>query len=172
MRAVAHEVAFVILTIDHRVAFLALAALVVAAGIPLAFAWARVMPEDRPPFQIEPPSYPSVEMEPAHVPLRNPTRNPIAIVLLVCVTIAYLVQFPGVPREAIVAWLNSSFAESSVVWVIVGVKVLVIMAGGSTVYYGIVKPGPLRWPLISAGALILIQWLVAALLRVALLASS
>jgi len=171
MRALAPEVAFAIVTIDHRVAFLALAALVVAAGIPLAFAWTRVFPEDRPPFQIEPPSHPSVGTELAPVPFGDPVRNPIAIGLLVCVTVAYLVQFPGVPRPAIVDWLNSTLAESSVVWIIVVVKVLVIMAGGWTLYYGILKPGPLRWPLISAAALVLIQWMVAPLLRVALLAS-
>jgi hypothetical protein len=170
MRDVAHEIAFVILSIDHRLAFFALAALVVAAGIPLAFAWTRVLPEDRPPFQIEPPSYPSVELEPAKAPPGEPTRNPIAIGLLICVTVAYLVQFPGVPRGLIVDWLYTHF-EESVDWIVAGAKIMVIMTGGWAIYYGILKPGPLRWLLISAAALVLILWQVAPLLRMALLAS-
>jgi hypothetical protein len=171
MPAVAHEIAFVILSIDHRVAFFALATLVVAAGIPLAFAWTRVLPEDRPPFQIEPPSYPSLELEPAKTPAGEPTRKPMAIVLLVCVTVAYLVQFPGVPRGMIVDWLYTHFEESSVDWIVAGAKTMVIMTGGWAIYYGFLKPGPLRWLLISAAALVLILWQVAPLLRMALLAS-
>jgi hypothetical protein len=172
MGALGLAVTLVFLTIHHRVAFFALAALIVGAGIPLAFAWARVMPEDRPPFEVQAAAHPSTDMDVAHVPRCDPTRDPIAVTFLFCITIAYLVQFPGVPRGAMVDWLNMNFAESAVVWIIVGARVLVIMAGGWAVYYGILKSGPLRWPLISAAALVLILWQVAPLLRMALLAPS
>src|SRR5271168_3101922 len=98
MRALAPEVTLVIFFVDHRLALLALAALLVAAAIPLAFAWARILPEDLPPFEIEPPSYPTLEWEPPPEPPRDTKRDPIAIVLLVGVTIGYLLQFPGFPR--------------------------------------------------------------------------
>ena len=56
---------------DHRLAFAMLVALLIAAGTPLAFAWARLIPEDAAPFPIEPGSFPSVDHEapPPEAPL-------------------------------------------------------------------------------------------------------
>ena len=48
---------------DHRLAFSTLIVLLIATGTPLAFAWARLLPEDAPPFRVEPGSFPSVDHE-------------------------------------------------------------------------------------------------------------
>ena len=62
-------------TADQRAAFVALIVLVVGAGIPLAFAWARILPEDAPPFKIEPGSFPSVDLEPPAPATKSETRS-------------------------------------------------------------------------------------------------
>src|ERR1700675_3566087 len=85
------------LLLDHRLAFLFLAALHLAAAVPLAFGWVRLFPEEAPPFQIH------------HAPARRwsiyahssedeeTPRDPLAMVLLICVTVSYAVQLPGLP---------------------------------------------------------------------------
>jgi len=170
MRALAPEVTLVIFFVDHRLALLALAALLVAAAIPLAFAWARILPEDLPPFEIEPPSYPTLEWEPPPEPPRDTKRDPIAIVLLVGVTIGYLFQFPGFPCDAILRWLSSFFSASAAVWIVFGADALLIVTASGAACYAILNPGPLRVPLLAASALLLILWLLAPLLHMALVA--
>ncbi len=170
MRALTPEVTLFIFAVDHRLAFFALAALVVAAAVPLAFAWVRILPEDRPPFEIEPPSYPSVELEPPQEPASGSRRKPIAIVLLVGVTIGYILQFPGFPREASFRWLNSILPRSAAAWVPFGANTLLIATAGCAACYAIFNPGPLRLPLSLAAALVLILWLLAPFLRMALVA--
>jgi len=172
MRALAPEVTLFIFFIDHRLAFFALAALVVAAAIPLAFAWVRILPEDRPPFEIEPPSYPAVELEPPQEPAPDSKRSPIAIALLVGVTIGYILQFPGFPRDAALPWLNSILPRSATAWVPIGANALLIVTAGCAACYAILNPGPLRLPLTTAAALVLILWFLAPLLRLALLGAS
>jgi hypothetical protein len=169
MRALAPEVTLVIFVVDHRLAFFALAALVVAAAIPLAFAWARILPEDRPPFEIEPPLYPSVEWEPSQEPSPDSKRNPVAIVLLVGITMGYILEFPGFPRDALLRWLGSMFSAPATAWIAFGANTLLIVTAGGAVGYAILNPGPLRLPIAAAAALVLILWLLAPLLRVALL---
>jgi hypothetical protein len=169
MRALAPEVTLVIFIVDHRMAFFALAALVVAAAIPLAFAWARMFPEDRPPFEIEPPSYPSVEFEPPQDRPRDPMRNPVTILLLVGVTMGYVLEFPGFPRDALLRWLGSMFSASTIAWIAFGANTLLIVTAGGAIGFAILNPGPLRFPFATAAAMVLILWLLAPLLQVALL---
>jgi hypothetical protein len=169
MRALAPELTLVIFIVDHRVAFLALAALLVAAVIPLAFAWARILPEDRPPFEIEPPSYPSVELEPLPERSPNSNRDWVASLLLVGVTTGYIFEFPGFPRDTFLRWLNSIFSTSATAWIVFGANTLLIVSAGGAIGYAILNPGPLRLPFATAAALVLILWLLAPLLQVALL---
>jgi hypothetical protein len=171
MRAVAPEVGLVVFLVDHRVALLALATLIVAAAIPLAFAWARILPEEPPPFQIEPGSFPSVDLEPPHEVSARPERNALTISLLVCVTIGYVLQFPGFPRDAALRWLNTILSGSTATWVTFGAKTALIVITGFAACYAILRPGPLRIPLSLAAVLVLILWLLAPLLRMALVAA-
>lgn len=170
MRALAPEITLVIFLVDHRVAFFALVTLFVVAAIPLAYAWARVVPEERPPFEIEPPLYPGVELEPLPEQSTQPRRKTLAIALLVCVSISYLLQFPGFPRDAVLHWVGAVLSGSAAAWAIFGAEMGLIAATGFAACYAFLNPGPLRIPLTAAAALVLILWLLSPLLRIALLA--
>ena len=154
---------------DHRLAFAALVALLNAAGTPLAFAWARLLPEDAPPFPIEPGSFPSVDHEtPPEVPSRKKDYL-IAAPLLLCLTIAFVFRVPGFPGSTVLGWLGGTIpgldAHSSAIIVHI---IVALIAGGLGVF-GAMRPGPLRIPLIAAGALILILWFLGPLLQTVML---
>src|SRR5262249_38964229 len=92
--------------LDPKIAFLLLAGLFVGAAVPLAMGWARLLPEERQPFEIENPRRRS---DASRVSIYNtePEARRLdlgAIVLLVLLTVAFAIQFPGVPR---IAALNS-----------------------------------------------------------------
>jgi hypothetical protein len=171
MRVFAAQIASIVALVDHRVAFLALVALIVAPGIPLAFAWARVLPEDPPPFKIEPGSFPSVELEPPPAPTKNRRRDLASVALLACVTLAYLLRFPGIPGGALVHFLDSFFAPGTATWIVFGADTFLLVATGFTACYAVLRPGPLRIPLTAAAALVLILWLLSPLLQLALVAT-
>ena len=155
--------------VDHRVALLALVALYVTAAIPLAYAWARVLPEERPPFEIKPPANPGVGQKPQQ------RRKIIAIGLLICVTTAYLLQFPGFPQTAAyswaLSWVGAVFSGATAAWILFGTEMCLIAVIGFAACYAFLNPGPLRIPLTTAAALVLILWLLSPLLRIALIAS-
>ena len=85
------------LLLDHRFAFLLLAALHLGAAIPLAFGWVRLLPAEAPPFQIDraPARRRSIYAHSSED--EEPPRDPLAMVLLICVTVSYAVQLPGLP---------------------------------------------------------------------------
>ena len=161
-----------LLLIDHRVAFLALATLLIAAAIPLAIAWARLLPEEPPPFPIEPGSFPIIEQE------RRPERSAtprgdliLSIALLICLTLAYAIRFPGFPKAALMHWLNGVVSGSTEYWLIVSARTFLLVAAGAAIGYAIRRPGPFRIPLAAAAALVLILWFVAPLLNVTFLST-
>ena len=164
-----------VLLVDHRVAFLALVALYVTATIPLAYAWARVLPEERPPFDIKPPAGASVGQKPTQQAGALQRRKIIAIGLLICVTAAYLLQFPGFPQTAAyswaISWIGALFSGATAAWILFGTEMCLIAVIGFAACYAFLNPGPLRIPLTTAAALVLILWLLSPLLRIALLAS-
>jgi hypothetical protein len=162
----------VIFTIDHRLAFLALAALLIAAGIPLAYAWARLLPDDPSPFPIEPGSFPSIDEEsPRQAPVVR-ERDIISISLLVCVTLAYLVRFPGFPSGTLLRWLGDFASGTTQSWVILSVEIFLIAAAVAALVYAALRPGPLRVPLAAAATLVLILWFLAPFLNAAWLCAS
>ena len=162
---------FAILLLNYRLAFLLLAALIVGAAIPLAWAWARVLPEEAPPFRIEPGSFPSVDLEPSHEPSPKAKRDLLAIALLVCVTFGYALQFPGFPRDAALRWLSSIFPASAIrIWITFGAETILLAVTGCAACYAILRPGPLPTLLGAAAVLVLILWLFVPLLQVALAA--
>src|SRR5580700_9757173 len=155
---------------DHRLAFVALVALLIGAGTPLAFAWARLLPEDAPPFPIEPGSFPSVDHE--SPPQEEPSRKKdylIAAPLLLCLTIAFVFRVPGFPGSTVLGWIGGTIpgldAHSSAIVVHVVVGLIAIGLG----VFGTLRPGPLRIPLIASAALMLALWFLAPLLQTAML---
>jgi hypothetical protein len=164
---------FALLLIDHRLALLALAALLIAAAIPLAFAWTRLLPEEPPPFPIQPGSFPTIDQElPSQQPAARKRDLVISIVLLVCLTLAYLIRFPGFPSAVLLRWLNTLVSAPVEYWTVFAARTLVIASTGAACVYAALRPGPLRIPIATAAALVLLLWFLGPVLRVALLSSS
>jgi hypothetical protein len=160
----------VLLLIDHRVAFLALATLLIAAAIPLAIAWARLLPEEPPPFPIEPGSFPIIEQERRPEASATPRGDLIlSVALLICLTLAYAIRFPGFPKAALIHWLDGVVSGSTEYWLVVSARAFLVVAAGAAIAYATRRLGPLGIPLASAAALVLILWFVAPLLNVAFL---
>ncbi len=154
---------------DHRVAFIALVALLIGAGIPLAYAWARLLPEDAPPFPIEPGSFPSVEHE---APQEQPSRkkdNFVAVPLLFCLTITFVFRIPGFPGGTVLAWIGKTIPETSGQWSSLTAHIVVALIAIGAGVFGALRPGPLRIPFIAAGALILVVWFLGPMLQSAML---
>jgi len=157
---------------DHRLAIVLLVALLIAAGTPMAFAWARLLPEDAPPFPIEPGSFPSVDHE---ITEEAPSRKRdywIAAPLVLCLTIAFIFRVPGFPSGTVLAWTGATIpgldAHASAITINVIVALIALGAG----VFGALGPGPLRIPLIASAALTLLLWFVGPLLQAAMLASA
>ena len=166
------QIAFFIAASTHdRTAFVALVALIVCASIPLAYAWARVLPEDAPPFKIEPGSFPSVDIEPAHPPAKGRKADLISLALLVCVTLTYLARFPGIPVVAITQWIQSALPGSGSTWLLLATKDFLVIGTGLAACIATVRPGPMRVPLVVAAAMALTMWLLVPILQSAMLST-
>ena len=153
--------------LDYRLAFLFLAALSLGTAVPLAFGWTRVLPEEPLPFGNAEGSFRRTRDSPAAPVLRSKKRDPFAIVLLLCVTVSYACQLPGVPRgrgfgsiPTVIPHNTGGRIEFAAVWL------LVLIPGFASVY-SLLRPNFQRVPLIAAG-MILLLWLFAAPLRAAL----
>src|SRR5215813_973530 len=86
-----------VLLLDYRLAFLLLASVFLGTAIPIGLAWASLLPEDGAPFESSGDSAPnlaSIYLPEGYVP-----RDPFAVFLLACVTLSFLLQFPGLPGE-------------------------------------------------------------------------
>ena len=157
---------------DHRLALATLLALLIAAGTPLAFAWARLLPEDAPPFPIEPGSFPSVDHE---VPQEESSRKKdhwIAAPLLLCLTIAFVFRVPGFPSGTVLAGISRTIPGLIAPWSAIAVDIVVGLVAVGVGVFGALRPGPLRIPLIASGALTLLLWFVGPLLQTAMLAAT
>jgi hypothetical protein len=157
---------------DHRLAFAAFVALLIGAGTPLAFAWARLLPEDAPPFPIEPGSFPSVDHE---APQMEPSRKKdylIAAPLLLCLTIAFVFRVPGFPSGIVLAWVGGTIPGVSADWCVIAVRAFISLVAIGVIIFGALRPGPLRMPLIAAGALTVALWFLAPLLQTAMLSAN
>jgi hypothetical protein len=160
------------LVLDYRLAFLFLAALSLGTAVPLAFGWARVLPEEPLPFGNAEDSFRQAKNSPAAPVLMSKKRDPFAIVLLLCVTVSYACQLRGVPRgmgfgsiPTVIPHNTRGGIEFATIWF------LVLIPGFASVY-SLLRPNFLRVPLIAAGMMILLLWLLAAPLRAALEAVS
>ena len=158
------------LVLDHRLAFLFLAVLNLGAAAPLALGWARVLPEEPPPFGNAEDSL--RRTSPPAAALTSKRRDPFAILLLLCVTVSYASQLPGIPHglgcgsiPAVVAHPTGGWIEFAAIW-------FLVLIPGFASLYSLLRPNFLRVPLIAAGMLILLLWLLAAPLHAALEAVS
>jgi hypothetical protein len=163
---------FAALVLDYRLAFLFLAALSLGTAVPLAFGWARVLPEEPLPFGNGEDSYHRTRNSPAAPVLTSKKRDPFAIVLLLCVTVSYACQLPGVPRSMGFGSIPTVIPHNTRGWIeLAAIWFLVLIPGFASVY-SLLRPNFLRVPLIAAGMMILVLWLLAAPLRAALEAVS
>jgi hypothetical protein len=159
---------FLILLLDHRLAFVFLAALILAAGAPLAFAWARLLPDEPPPFTSKhgpPPQITIYKTEDA-----PPPRDAFAVFLLACATLSYILRFPGMPGDAALRWLATILPAAYVNWIVLGGRAFLVVMPGLAACYSVVRPNPIRVPLIVGGILVLLFWLLFPFLHSALVA--
>jgi len=159
--------------LDHRLALLFLAALHVGTAVPLAFGWVRLLPEEAPPFQFHRAprrrwsiyAHSSDEGE-------ETRRDPLAMALLICVTVSYAVQIPGVPRSLGFAFTPTVVPQDASGWVQFALTWFLVVVPGFAAAYALLRPNFLRVPLIAASTLILLLWLLSAPLLAALEAVS
>ena len=143
-----------------RFAFLLLAGLTVAAAIPLAVGWVRLLPEEKPPFEIENPrrrtAGPSESIYNEPVPRK---MDFVAIVLLFLLTVSFAVQFPGVPREPALNSLPDHWPAAQH-WFEVLLPCLLTLVCVVAIMYGALRRSFLQTPLVVGGSLVLVLWMV------------
>ena len=150
------------LLLSPKIAFLLLAGLIVGAAVPLALGWARLLPEERPPFEIENPRRrgpaPTVSIYGSEPEERR--FDLVAIVLLVLLTVGLALQFPGVPRAA---GLNTGLDHfpTGKDWADVALPCLMFLSAGVAILYGVARRSFLRTQLIVGGSIVLLLWLLA-----------
>jgi hypothetical protein len=157
---------FAIVLIDHRLALLALAALLISAAAPLAYAWARLLPEEPPPFE-GPAGGPAPEGL-ASSQKAEAKNDPFAVFLLVCVTLSYLLRFPGLPVATGLQWLSTLLPMDHFNWIVLGARAFFVVMPGLAASYSALRPNPVRIPLIAGGLLVMALWLVSPVLRAAI----
>jgi hypothetical protein len=163
---------FAALPLDPRIAFLLLAALIIGAAVPLAIGWARLLPEEKPPFELENPWHRTARPL-ASIYDSEPVPQKIdlgAIILLVLLTVAFALQFPGVPREPALNSLPDHVPDAQN-WFEIALPCLLILVSVVAILHGAVRRSFLRWQLIVGGSLVLLLWIVAQWLYGALAAA-
>lgn len=163
---------FAAFLLDPRLAFLILCTLLIAAAIPIAFAWARVLPEDPPPFRFHRSSKRGTFGDTSSREQQNPRRDPLAIALLLCVTFSYALQLPGLPKVLRFDTVPTIVPHDTLGWIEFALVWFFLAIPGFAAAYAILRPNFLRIPLIAAGFLVLLLWLLSASLRAALTAVS
>jgi hypothetical protein len=151
---------------DHRLALILLAALLISAGAPLAYAWARVLPEDKPPFGVTPEGTASEDVAPSEK--ISPKKDPLAVFLLTCVTVSYVLRFPGLPLSTGLQWLATLLPADYFPWVVMGGRVFFLSVPGLAAVYSALRPNPVRIALAAGGLLVVALWLLSPLLQKAI----
>lgn len=157
-----------LLELDPRLAFLFLAALILGAAVPLAFGWARVFPEESPPFDIAEDSRRRAIHKPPADELPGERRDPLAIVFLICLTVSYACQIPGVLHKIGFGSIPAVIPQDAIGWTEFAAIWFLVLIPGFAVAYSFLRPHFLQVPLIAAGFLVPLLWLLAAPLRAAL----
>jgi hypothetical protein len=160
---------FAAILLDPRLGFLLLSVLVIGAAIPLAIAWARLLPEEKPPFSFPDPSEtdPSADANSSARP--KAARDPFAITLLIFVTLSFLWQVPGVPRNFLLSAGASFVPESWFQDVLLFCREFFMAIPAIAAAYSVFQPHKIRIPLILGGILVPLLWFTAPWLRAAFL---
>jgi hypothetical protein len=160
------------ISLQPRFAFLVLAGLIVGAAIPLAIGWARLLPEEKPPFEIENPRRRTAAPSESIYNNEPPPRKIdfVAMVLLFLLTVSFGAQFPGVPRERALNALPDHWPGAQD-WSEVLLPSLLIVVAVVAIVYGAVRRSFLKMPLVVGGSLVLVLWIAAAWLYRALTAT-
>lgn len=143
----------------------------VGAGAPLALCWSRLFPEDEAPFGGAEKAARSAEQGVDSGEKRTKQGDHIAIALLVFVTISYVLQFPGVPRDAVLHELARRFDATSADLITLGARAFFAFVPGLAACYSLLRANFARIPLVAAGILVLLLWLFGPQLQAALVAS-
>ena len=151
---------------DHRLALGLLTALLILAGAPLAYAWARLLPEEPEPFQAQ--SDGEEHQAPASNKKGRRGKNPFAIILLLVITIGYLLKFPGIPVGRGLALLGRVVPQSESPWLVLGARWFFVVVPGLVAAYSVMRAHRLRVPLIMGGVLVTGLWLAGPYLAAAI----
>src|SRR4029077_8438267 len=125
----------IFLTLDGRVALVLLVLLLAAAAAPIVLGWLALLPSEREPFAL-----------PGESSGKQP-RDPFAIFLLVNISVALLLRFPGLHAE----WLSSQVTRLPPDWAENTVMIGAIWFGfipGLAAAYSAVRANPIRWQLL------------------------
>lgn len=163
---------FAALLLDPRLAFLILCTLLIAAAIPIAFAWACLLPEEPPPFRFNHSSKRGIFDDTSSREEQNPRRDPAAIALLLGITFSYAVQLPGLPKVLRFNTVPAIVPHDTLGWIEFALAWFFLAIPGLAAAYAILRPNFLRIPLLAAGVLVILLWLLSAPLRAALTAVS
>jgi hypothetical protein len=150
------------LSLQPRFAFLLLAVLIVGAAVPLAIGWARLLPEEKPPFEIENPrrraAAPAVSIYGSEPAARKIDIS--AVVLLFLLTLSFALQFPGVPRDPALNALPDHWPGAQN-WYEIALPCSLLLVCVTAMAHGAVRLSFLKMPLAVGGGLVLLLWLVA-----------
>jgi hypothetical protein len=72
----------------------------------------------------------------------------------------------------VLAWAGRTIPGVSEPWSVIAVQVIIGLIAIGAGVFGALRSGPLRFPLIAAGVMILILWFLAPLLQTAMLAGT
>ena len=152
-----------IVLMDHRLALVALALLLIIAAAPLAYAWARLLPEERPPFEVAAAGTVVEEVGPSGKTL--PKKDRLTVFFLICVTLSYVLRFPGVPLSAALRWLSTWIPASDLYWLVMGARAFFVVVPGLAAVYSALRSNPVRIALAIGGLMVLTLWLLSPLLQ-------
>lgn len=129
---------------DPYLALLAGVVLLLSPAVPVATAWARLLPADDPEERV--------------------AVDSSAVLLLVALTLCYLAQLPGVPLALLQNSLSHWLPPDWFAGVRIAGKFLTVFVPVYAVAYAYFHRGPLRKPLLWAGLLVLIAPIAASYL--------
>ena len=116
-----------IVLIGHRTALVALAALLIFAAAPLAYAWARLLPEEQAPFEVAGGGAAQGVDSNGNTAAK---KDPLVVFLLVCVTLSYVLRFPGLPLSAGLQWLSNLLPANCFYWAVMGGRAFFVVVPG------------------------------------------